>query len=129
MLTADGLPNGPSPEEPPGNPIARLIITHWILGSALGVVCAGALLIINPLGIRTLLMRSDAMVAGLAMLFVGFGTTFGALVIATAVMMQKKDDDNDRKPPRGGMRAPAIAPVLAPVRARGATRVRHPGMY
>lgn len=129
MLTAGGLPNGPAPEEPPGNPIARLIVTHWILGSALGVVCAGALLLLNPLGMRTLLMRSDAMVAGLAMLFVGFGTTFGALVSATAVMMQKKDDDDDKKPPRGGFRAPAIESVLVPVRARGATRIRHPGLY
>jgi len=125
MLTAGGLPNGPMPEEPPGNPIARLIVTHWILGSALGVFCAGVLLLLDPLGMRTLLMRSDAMVAGLAMLFIGFGTTFGALVSATAVMMQKKDDDNDRKPPSGGKRAPALAPVLAPVRARGAARIRH----
>ena len=129
MMTAGGLPNGPTPDEPSGNPIARLIVTHWILGSALGVVCAGALLLLNPLGMRTLLMRSDAMVAGLAMLFVGFGTTFGALVSATAVMMQKKDDDNDRTPPRGGRREPALAPALVPVRARGATRVRHPGTY
>lgn len=129
MLTAGGLPNGPTPEEPSGNPVARLIVTHWILGSALGIVCAGALLLINPLGMRTLLMRSDAMIAGLAMLFIGFGTTFGALVSATAVMMQRKDDDDDRKPPRGGRRDPVLAPALVPVRARGATRIRHPGLY
>lgn len=129
MLTAGGLPDGPTPEEPSGNPVARLIVTHWILGSALGVVCAGALLLINPLGMRTLLMRSDAMIAGLAMLFIGFGTTFGALVSATAVMMQKKDDDNDKKPPRGGRRDPVLVPALAPVRARSATRIRHPGIY
>jgi len=129
MLTAGGLPDSPTPEEPSGNPVARLIVTHWILGSALGIVCAGALLLINPLGMRTLLMRSDAMIAGLAMLFIGFGTTFGALVSATAVMMQKKDDDNDRKPPRGGRRDPVLAPSLVPVRARSATRIRHPGLY
>lgn len=129
MLTAGGPPNGQMPEEPPGNPIARMIVTHWILGSVLGIVCAGALLLINPLGLRTLLMRSDAMVAGLAMLFIGFGTTFGALVSATAVMMQKKDDDNDKKPPRGGRLVPVVSPVLVPVRARGATRMRHPGDY
>ncbi len=129
MLTAGGLPNGPMPEEPPGNPIARMIVTHWILGSVLGIVCACALLLVNPLGMRTLLMRSDAMFAGLAMLFIGFGTTFGALVSATAVMMQKKDDDNDKKPPRGGRLVPVAAPVLVPVRAKGATRMRHPGMY
>ena len=129
MLTAGGLPNGPTPEEPPGNPVARLIVTHWILGSALGIFCAAVLLMLDPGGMRTLLMRSDAMFAGFAMLFIGFGTTFGALVSATAVMMQKKDDDNDKKPPRGGRLVPIVSPVLVPVRARSATRMRHPSMY
>lgn len=125
MISPDDPPSEPSPTEPKGNPIARLIVTHWILGSALGVACAGALLLINPLGMRTLLMRSDAMVPALAMLFVGFGTTFGGIVSATAVMMHKKDDDDDKKPPSGGSRAPALTPALAPVRARagGAARV------
>ena len=129
MLTAGGLPNGPTPEEPSGNPVARLIVMHWILGSALGFLCAAVILVLDPGGMRTLLMRSDAMFAGLAMLFIGFGTTFGALVSATAVMMQKKDDDNDRKPPRGGRRQPVMSPVLVPVRVRSAPRMRHPGNY
>ncbi len=120
MISPDDLPTDPSPNEPNGNPVARLIITHWILGSALGIVCAGVLLLINPLGMRTLLMRSDAMIPGLAMLFIGFGTTFGAIVSATAVMTQKKDDDDDKKPPSGGKRDPVIVPALVPVRVKGA---------
>lgn len=125
MISPDDPLGEPSPFEPQGNPVARLIITHWILGGALGIVCAGVLLLINPLGMRTLLMRSDAMIPGLAMLFVGFGTTFGAIVSATAVMTQKKDDDDDKKPPSGGKRAPVLAPALVPARARtsGAARV------
>ncbi|MFV0279303.1 MAG: hypothetical protein ACK5JM_00915 [Rhodoblastus sp.] len=128
MTTAGGFSNGPGPDEPPGNPIARMIVTHWILGSALGIACAGILLAINPLELRTLLMRSDAMIAGLAMLFIGFGTTFGALVSATAVMMQKKDDDDDRKPPSGGMRAPVLAHQLVPERVRHANSFRPTGV-
>lgn len=125
MISPDDPPSEPSPTEPRGNPVARLIITHWILGSALGIVCAGLLLLLDPLHIRPLLMRSDAMIPALAMLFVGFGTTFGAIVSATAVMTQKKDDDDDKKPPSGGSRARIAAPALAParVRAGGAARV------
>ena len=106
-----------------------MIVLHWALGGLLGVLFAGALLVFDPFGLRVLLMRSDALVPGLAMLFVGFGTTFGGVVAATAVMFQKKEDDDDEDdgPPSGGIRGrirrmePALAPARvsrAPVRAR-----------
>ena len=106
-----------------------MIILHWALGSLLGVAFAGALLLFDPLGLRALLMRSDALIPGLFMLFVGFGTTFGGVVAATAVMFQKKDDDDeDDGPPSGGIRGRfgRMEPELAPARvARMAVRARY----
>lgn len=109
------------PRPGPQNRVVRMIVMHWLLGGALGVACAAALLLINPMGIRTLLFRSDALIPGLVMLFVGFAATFGGVVAATAVMMEKKDDDDE--PPHGGLRQKAAPePMYAPVRAVSAAR-------
>lgn len=127
MISPDDPPSGESPTEPKGNPIARMIVLHWVLGASLGAACAGALLAFDPIGLRPLLVHSDALIPGLVMLFVGFATTFGGVVAATAVMFQKKDDDDDeRGPPSGGrrQRVPPGEPVFAHVRAsRGAARI------
>ena len=123
MISPDDPPSEASPTEPQGNPIARMIILHWALGGALGVACAGALLVFDPIGLRALLLHSDALIPGLAMLFIGFATTFGGVVAATAVMFQKKDDDDEQDgPPSGGLRGRVLAarPAMAPVRARRA---------
>ena len=122
MISPDDPPSEISPTEPNGNPILRMIVVHWALGSLLGMACAGALLLFDPIGLRALLVHSDALVPGLVMLFVGFGTTFGGVVAATAVMFQKKDDDDDG-PPSGGRREKAtqLQSGLAP--ARVAVRV------
>lgn len=131
MISPDDPPSGESPSEPKGNPVVRMIVTHWILGNLLGVAFAGALVLFDPIGLRDLLVRSDSLVPGLFMLFVGFGTTFGGVVAATAVMLAKKDDDEDDGPPSGGRRerkpvfTPAITPALAPVRvSRASPRLR-----
>ncbi|MFO1117425.1 MAG: hypothetical protein U1E28_17230 [Beijerinckiaceae bacterium] len=127
MISPDDPPAGESPTEPKGNPAVRMIVMHWILGNLLGIAFAGALILFDPIGLRDLLIRSDALVPGIFMLVVGFGTTFGGVVAATAVMLQKKDDDEDEGPPSGGRREPVrrMAPALAPARiSRAAVRAR-----
>jgi hypothetical protein len=130
MISPDDPPTGESPTEPKGNPIVRMIVIHWVLGSLLGVAFAGALLLFDPFGLRALLVRSDALVPGLIMLFVGFGTTFGGVVAATAVMFEKQDEDEDDRdgPPSGGIRGriQKLEPALAPARvSRVAVRGRY----
>ena len=129
MISPDDPPSGESPTEPKGNPLVRMIVLHWALGSLLGVAFAGALLAFDPFGLRALLVRSDALIPGLVMLFVGFGTTFGGVGAATAVMFQKKKDDDDEDgPPSGGIRdrVRRMAPALAPARvSRVAVRARY----
>jgi hypothetical protein len=73
------------------NPPARYIIVHWIVGMGTGVFCAAALLVLDPLGVRSLLFRSDSLVVGLILLFVGFATLFGGVVCAAAVMFPPPD--------------------------------------
>lgn len=119
MISPDDPPGEQSPTEPAGNPLVRLVVVNWLFGGLLGVLCAGALVLVDPIGLRELLVRSDSLVPGLAMLFVGFGTMFGGVVAATAVMFQKKDDDDEEDgPPSGGLRGrlPPAQPVYAPVR-------------
>ena len=127
MISPDDPPSGESPTEPKGNPLVRMIVLHWALGGLLGILCAGALLLFDPIGLRSLLVRSDALVPGLAMLFVGFGTMFGGVVAATAVMFQRRDEE-ENGPPSGGLRGRVgrMRPALAPARAsRSASRARY----
>lgn len=107
---------------PPGNSrnaVVRLVVSHWILGMALGVACAALVLWLDVANLRSLLVRSGVMWEGALLLFGGFALTFGGVVCAGAIMILPRDND-DRD---GGFGAPAPnddAPRLAavPVRAR-----------
>ena len=83
---------------PPGNgpdPVVRLIITHWMLGAALGMMCAAALLWLDIAGLRGLLLRADrVMWEGIFLLFGGLAITFGGVVCASAVMAVSRNDDD-----------------------------------
>lgn len=99
------------------NRLVRLMITNWAFGWGVGAVCAIAVLISNVGGIRVLMMKSDLMLQGLALLFVGFGVLFGGVVCATAVMLlptgEEKDEDRG-----GGKAAPVFLPAYALARIR-----------
>jgi len=93
-----------SPPEHDPDPVVRLMILHWILGAALGMICAGIILWLDIAGLRSLLFRADhIMWEGVALLLGGFAITFGGVVCASAVMSVSKNDDG----PDGGL--PAVA--------------------
>ena len=102
------------------DPLIRYMLVNWALGALAGVLCATALLVVDPFGMRPILSHSDVAAAAIFLLYAGFMTTFGGLVCAAAVMFPPKDDE----PPRGGgLRAnvtPAFAFVRVPVRRAGA---------
>ena len=51
----------------PGQSVVRLIVTNWLLGAALGALCAGLLLWLDIGGLRGLMFRPGAETAvGLA---------------------------------------------------------------
>jgi hypothetical protein len=91
------------------DPLVRYMLINWALGAAAGVICATALLVADPFGLRPVLSHSDVAVAAIFLLYLGFMTTFGGLVCAAAVMFPPKDDD----PPRGGGLRGNVAPAFA----------------
>lgn len=97
--------------------VVRLVVTNWILGALVGVICGAVVLSLDVGRVRQLLFGSDQMWAGLVLLFGGFMTTFGGVVCATAIMVVPYEKDEG---PRGGKREPVRMPepMLAKAPAR-----------
>ena len=51
------------------NRLVRLMIANWALGWAVGFVCASGVLLSNLSGLRDLMMSSQLMLQGLALLY------------------------------------------------------------
>lgn len=95
------------------HPLVRYMIAHWLIGIGTGVFCAAMLLVINPIGFRDLLFRSEAMIPALILLFGGFSVTFGGVVCAAAVMFPTDDETRGSKAPTAPPEA-ALALARAP---------------
>ena len=106
---------GGKARKPREKTVVRLVVTNWILGALVGVICGVAVLASDIGGVRTLLFGSDQMWAGLVLLFGGFMTTFGGVVCATAIMSLPYEDED--KGPRGGKRERVATPQLALAKA------------
>ncbi len=91
--------------------LVRLMVTNWRFGWAVGFVGAGAVLASNMAGLRDLMFRSELMWQALALLFGGFGFTFGGVVCATAVMLLPIDGTDAGG--GGGHAAPVFLPAYA----------------
>lgn len=78
------------------NRLVRLMVANWALGWAVGFVCASAILLSNLAGLRDLMMSSQLMLQGLALLYGGFGFTFGGVVCATAIMLLPTDEESGK---------------------------------
>ena len=80
------------------NPLLRLFFINWTLGVGLGCAFATLFLVADIGGLRSLLMRSDMLIAGIALLYVGFSVTCGGVVCASAVMRVPREE----QPPQLG---------------------------
>ena len=100
------------------NRLVRLIVANWALGWAVGFICASAILLSNLAGLRDLMMSSQLMLQGLALLYGGFGFAFGGVVAATAIMLLPTDEDSWES--GGGARAPILLPAYALAKVRAA---------
>ena len=101
------------------NRVLRIMLRNWALGIGTGFLCAGLVLALDVAHLRHLLLQSDAAVIGLALLFGGFGATFGGLVAGTAIMFPR----DERESGRGGK---ALQLIPAAVRVTVDKPVRQP---
>lgn len=83
-------------------PLARLLVINFGIGVALAVLLVGGLLVLNPGGLRGLILADQSPVVALGLLFFGFAVTLGSTAMGTAIMAMGVGDD-DR--PGGGVRA------------------------
>jgi hypothetical protein len=64
------------------------------------------------------MLHSELELQGLALLFGGFGVTFGGVVCATAIMLLPTGEESEER--GGGLAAPILLPAYVLARARTA---------
>jgi hypothetical protein len=94
------------------NPALRLVVTHAILGSGLGLLFAALLVVFDAHGLGTLISESDIGPVAFILLAGGFMVTFGSMVAGTAIMMIGGATGEN------GPGRPDMLPALVPVRVR-----------
>lgn len=123
MQSLRGRVNAALQDWGPRDPLVRAMVVNWAFGMATGVFCALLLLAFDFFGLRSLLVRSDVLIGGVAMLCAAFAFTFGGVICAAAVMSFGADESGNR--PRGlkmriarAPRALVAAVVIAPLPRR-----------
>jgi hypothetical protein len=104
----------------PRNSVIRLVAINAGIGVAVGLACAGSLLVFDYQGIWSLLRKTDAAVPALALLFGGFAVTFGSVVCGSAIMALG-DAMRDGQGPGRGRRAMCLSPVCKAAARAGRT--------
>lgn len=91
--------------------LLRLLAINLAAGAALTVLLVGGLLVLNPGGLRDLILADRSPAIALGLLVMSFFITFGSMTMGSAIMAtgQPREDDDA---PRGGQgRRVAPAPV------------------
>ena len=110
---------GQTPPRRTDRRLLKFLLTNAAFGVGVGWVLLAAIYAFDIAGIKTLSRQTDAGMAALYLLGVGFAVTFGSLAMATAVWLMPKDDDDDGP---GGGRLVGPAQSLAPVRVSSRAR-------
>jgi hypothetical protein len=82
-------------------PLARLLAINLAIGVALAVLLVGGLLVLNPGGLRDLILADRSPLVPIGLLLGGFIVTLGSTAMGTAIMAMAAWDE-DR--PGGGLR-------------------------
>ena len=83
-------------------PLTRLLAINLGIGALLAVFLVGGLLVLNPGGLRDLIMADRAPLVPIGLLLGGFVITLGSTAMGTAIMAMGVGERDDR--PRGGRR-------------------------
>jgi len=70
----------------PRDGLFRLVVVNLLAGAILGMAFAALLIAFDVQGLRSLLVKTDAVVPALLLLFGGFAVTFGSAVCGSAIM-------------------------------------------
>jgi acyl-coenzyme A thioesterase PaaI-like protein len=82
-------------------PLARLLAINLAIGVALAVMLVGGLLVLNPGGLRDLIIADSSPVVPIGLLLGGFIVTLGSTAMGTAIMAAGEWDEER---PGGGLR-------------------------
>ncbi|KGF70178.1 hypothetical protein LL06_06755 [Hoeflea sp. BAL378] len=74
--------------------LIRFVLVNTAFGVLIGWLVAAGVVYSNINGFGDLIWSSSSRVAGVFILMVSFGTTFGFAVLATAVMLMPVDKDD-----------------------------------
>ena len=97
-------------------PLTRLLAINLGIGVALALLLVGGLLVLNPGGLRDLILADRSPQVAIGLLLGGFVVTFGSTAMGTAIMALGVGEQDDG--PRGGMRVVARETIqrIAPPR-------------
>ncbi len=90
-------------------PLFRLLGINLAIGVSVAVLLLGGLLMLNPQGLRDLILADRSPLTALGLLLFGFVVTFGSVAMGTAIMAIGRGEGG------GGKRKSAS--VLVPARA------------
>jgi protein-S-isoprenylcysteine O-methyltransferase Ste14 len=88
-------------------PLARLLAINLAIGAVLALLLVGGLLLLNPGGLRDLIMADRSPLVALGLLLFGFIITLGSTAMGTAIMAM---GDWDEDGPGGGLRTQEVTP-------------------
>jgi hypothetical protein len=88
-------------------PLGRLLAINLAIGTALAVLLVGGLLVLNPGGLRDLILADRSPLVPIGLLLGGFIVTLGSTAMGTAIMAMGVGDDER---PGGGLRAQEVMP-------------------
>jgi acyl-coenzyme A thioesterase PaaI-like protein len=89
-------------------PLARLLAINLGIGVALAVLLVGGLLVLNPGGLRDLILADRSPLVPIGLLLGGFIVTLGSTAMGTAIMAMGVGERDGE--PRGGLRAQEVTP-------------------
>lgn len=106
-----------------GNPLLRLLVVNWLIGLAATVLVVGGLLLTDAAGLRSLIVRSDAAVPAIALLFFGFLITLTSAAMGTAIMGLPREASGSGG--HGARRGSRVRPIRVPLPVQTGARPRH----
>jgi acyl-coenzyme A thioesterase PaaI-like protein len=82
-------------------PLGRLLAINLAIGVALAVLLVAGLLVLNPGGLRDLILADRSPLVPIGLLLGGFVVTLGSTAMGTAIMAMGVEQDDG---PRRGLR-------------------------